>query len=190
MNGKENLIEIIEKYIKLKEAEKNLIRESLKPLFLKKGSLLLEKGSHITPVGFLESGLMRSFYWNEEGDEITSGFFLEGKICTDLNSFQKGGKNERSVEALMDCQLWILDQFDIHKLQSELENWPYFEQRYIADLLLQKVNFQREMSRANTAESYELFLRTYKQAALFAPRYQIASFLGISPFTLSRISNR
>lgn len=190
MPAKEKLIEIIRNFVSLTRAEQALITECLSPKTLNKGDFLLKKGDTNYLVGFLDEGLMRSFYLEEDGSEITSGFFQEGNICTDLNSYVSGTKSERNIEALTMCQLLILHLDDLAMLRKKIPTWNEFEQNYITRLLLQKVNFQREMANKSTTEAYDLFTQTYRQAALFAPRYQIASFLGISPFTLSRLKNR
>lgn len=190
MATKDSFLGLVKAYIQLNPTEEKLISSSLRPKFLKKGELLLQTGQYNSLVSFLDKGLLRSFYYDESGNEITAGFFQEGKICTDLNSFVSGGHSERSIEALMDCHLQILDFGKLAILREEIAGWQNFEKNYIANLLLQKVNFQREMARKNKTEAYDMFIQTYRQAALFAPQNQIASFLGISPFTLSRIKNR
>ena len=50
-----------------------------------------------------------------------------------------------------------------------------------------KVNFQRKLTSGSKKEAYQLFIDTYNQSAKYAPRQYIASFLGMTPFTLSRI---
>ncbi|MEO0895649.1 MAG: Crp/Fnr family transcriptional regulator [Bacteroidota bacterium] len=190
MTPQEKIIEKARAYIKLSSAEELLIIKSFQRLDLKKGEFLLEMDRENDKVSYLESGLLRSYYDDEEGKEITSGFFQEDSFCTDLMSFQSGGKSKRSIEALLDCELYFLSKSNLTLIRRQVSEWLLFEQHYIANLLLGKVNFQRELANSNTQEAYERFNEQYNQAARFAPRYQIASFLGISPFTLSRISNR
>ena len=190
MSSTEQLLQIILRHISLSPAQRQLIEDSLTPKTLKKGETLLQQGAPNRVIGYLVAGLMRSFYYDPEGEEIMAGFFQEGSFCTDLHSFQASAKSERTIQALVDCKLLILSSTDRAKLLMLINEWTYFEQRHIAELLLQKVTFQRELSNGTAPEAYELFLKHYGQAARYAPRYQIASFLGMSPYTLSRIGNR
>jgi hypothetical protein len=87
----------------------------------------------------------------------------------------------------MDCEILLINETAQNELINNIENWALFEQNYIAKLLTAKVAFQGQLNKSNSTEAYNLFIDTYDQAARYAPKYQIASFLGISPFTLSRL---
>ncbi len=187
MASKEKVIDKILPYISLGPSDQQLLEDHLVPQQLKKGSFLMRSGDQNNSICFVEAGLLRSFYYDEEGNEITAGFFEENSFCTDLHSFRTGIRSQRSIEAIQDCQLLLLDRKAQRILLERIEHWAYFEQNYISSLLLEKVNFQRKLANSSAQEAYRLFLDKYNQAALYAPRYQIASFLGISPFTLSRL---
>lgn len=187
MQGKEKLLHLLSRYIPLSEEEKVLVINSLKSQMLPKGGHFLEVGTLNQKIAFIESGLIRGYYDDEEGEEITSGFIESDSLCTDLESYQRGGRSHRNLVALVDCQLWVIELSAMESLRLFIEGWMHFEQKYMADLLLKKVHFQRKIASANASRAYEVFMEFYPQAARFAPRYQIASFLGISPYTLSRI---
>ncbi len=183
----EKVIDKILPYISLGPEDQKLLEGHLVPQRLKKGGFLMRSGEQNQAICYIQSGLMRSYYYDEEGKEITSGFFQENSFCTDLNSFRTGVRSQRLIEAIQDCQILVLNKIAQNTLLDRIEHWAYFEQNYISNLLLEKVNFQRKLANSTAQEAYQLFLERYDQAALYAPRYQIASFLGISPFTLSRL---
>lgn len=187
MSVKAIVIEKILPYISLGSADQQLLEDSLLPMQFRKGSFLMREGEQNKAICFIVEGLMRSFYYDEEGREITAGFFQQNSFCTDLHSFRTGIRSQRSIEAIQDCQVLMIDKTAQNVLLQQIEHWAYFEQNYISNLLLEKVNFQRKLASSTAQEAYQLFLERYDQAALYAPRYQIASFLGISPFTLSRL---
>ena len=87
----------------------------------------------------------------------------------------------------MPCELLVFDWASLDRLRMLIPNWNQFEQTYLSKVMLDKIHFQRDMANSSAAEAYAHFLKQYPQAAKFAPRNQIASFLGISHYTLSRI---
>ncbi|WP_093667702.1 hypothetical protein [Tenacibaculum sp. MAR_2009_124] len=66
-------------------------------------------------------------------------------------------------------------------------HWGLFETKYFEKILKDKINFQRELTQSSKKEALQLFMEEYPQSAKFAPRQNIASFLGMTPYTLSRI---
>jgi hypothetical protein len=68
-----------------------------------------------------------------------------------------------------------------------IPNWQTFEFKYFEKILKDKVNFQRELTIRTKKEALELLINDYPQTAKYAPRQYIASFLGMTPYTLSRI---
>ena len=174
-------------YIRLTAADRALIAECLTPMQLKKGAYYVKSGAINPGVSYVETGLLRSYFFDQSGKEITAGFIQEENLCTDLISFQSGESSQRNIEALTDCQLHLIDREALLTLREKIPDWTYFEQHYIANMLLRKVDFQRKSANHSASAAYEAFAEMYPQANRYAPRYQIASFLGISPYTLSRL---
>ena len=105
MTEKEKAVKIITGIISLTTAEKNTIKAHLTPEKYKKGTLFLKAGTKNSTIGYLTSGLMRSFSYDEDGEEITTNFIEKGMFFTDLDSFRLGIKSQKSIEALTDCEL-------------------------------------------------------------------------------------
>ena len=183
----ETIYSVIARHIPLSSSAQEFIGARLVPKTLHKGAHFLRAGEFNNKMAFLESGLLRSYYFDEEGREHTTRFVEVGGFFTDLDSFQQGSKSERSIEALLDCQILVIDKRSIQECQHEIESWDTFEKDYISNQLMKKIHFQRQVAQSNSQKAYETFLASYPGAARYAPRYQIASFLGLSPFSLSRI---
>jgi len=187
MPGSAQLISLIKQHHPLTSAEQHLITEAAIPKSLPKGGYLLRWGQQNTMIAFVVSGLLRAYYEDEAGQELTTGFLEAGLFCTDLTSFQNRGASERNIEALMPCELLVFDWTSLDRLRMLIPGCNQFEQNYLSKVLLDKIHFQRDMVNSSASEAYQRFLKQYPQAAKFAPRNQIASFLGISHYTLSRI---
>ncbi len=187
MTTKDEIIEVVSQFINLdKEAESFLSNHSTLKNY-KKGATFLEEGKRNNKMGYLVTGLIRSFYHNDEGEELTTGFYEENSFFTDLESYEAGGNSRRTLEALIDSQVLEIEMKVMNHFRANVFHWITFERDYLMALLSKKIAFQRELTNGSTQHAYLQFLKNYPQAALFAPRYQIASFLGMSPYTLSRM---
>ncbi len=187
MDEKDQVVQAVLRMVPLGEEEVEFVRARLISRPLKKGAHYFTMGFKNDGVGYLLKGLLRSYYYDEAGAEITAGFIEPGAFFADKYSFQTDQPSERTIEALTDCQVWGLSEESLVEIRHRIQQWRLMEQHYLTELLKRKVNFQRKVVNSTTAEAYQHFRETYPVAAGFAPRYQIASFLGMSPFTLSRI---
>lgn len=185
-SGTETVLNALSQEAPLSSADLALVEARLTVLEVNKGERYQVANARNNGLGFLETGLMRSFYVTADGDEVTSGFFERGVFVSDLGSYLDGTPAERTMEAVTDCRVWQLAPDALDEVRRAVDGWPLFEQRYISALLKAKADFQRRLIQSDTDGAYALFLERFPHAAAFAPRYQIASFLGMSPFTLSR----
>ena len=152
-----------------------------------KGDPFLKAGQKNTILGFLEKGLLRSYFIDDKGNEVTTAFIEEGTFFTDVMSFPTQGISERTLEAVVASEVVVFSQQQLQVLRTSIAVWEQFERLYYQKVLQEKVAFQRKLTQSNVNKAYRLFVAQYKQAAKYAPRKQIASFLGISRYTLSRI---
>ncbi|APD07664.1 non-specific serine/threonine protein kinase [Flavobacteriaceae bacterium UJ101] len=155
---------------------------------LKQQDNFIEIGQRNNLVGFLKTGLLRSYYYDDNGNEQTTAFIEQGSFFSELKSYQTQEPSERTIEALEPSEIFVLTTNDIKDLRKTIPNWELFEIKYFEKILREKVNFQRELlTKSSKKEALELFIKEYPQSAKYAPRQYIASFLGMSPYTLSRI---
>ena len=91
------------------------------------------------------------------------------------------------IEALVDCDLYVFNRTSLDIIKKEIPEWASFEQIYRAQISMCLLNFQRKIIHSSSIDSFTLFSKSYNQAFNSAPKKHIASFLGVSPFTLSRI---
>jgi CRP-like cAMP-binding protein len=139
-------------------------------------------------IGFVNSGLLRSFY-TIKGKETTTFFQRPGTLATALPSFLQMKPALENIQALETSELIVIDRKDLLKLYDENWKWQQVgrvitEQYYI---IMEKRLIALQSQSAQ--ERYENFLLEYSDLLKTVPLYYIASFLGISPETLSRIRN-
>jgi CRP-like cAMP-binding protein len=162
-----------------------LLIKSFKPVHAKKGSMLLYEGNICKEIWFLSSGLLRSYH-NIGEKEITSRIMFTDHIVISAGSFFTQTPATESIEALADCELATLS-YDA--LQNIYEKFPEFNYhtRIITEQYFYKQEQRLYMLRKHDALSkYKFFLENYANFLKDIPQKYIASFLNITPETLSR----
>jgi CRP-like cAMP-binding protein len=152
----------------------------------KKQTLLLE-GDVCTYNAFIEKGVLRSYTLDDKGNEHIVQFGFEGWWITDLSSYLTGTNSTYTIEAIEDSELLLLTTSAREELMVQL---PAFE-RY-QRLLLQNafIALQARVNSTLNATAEEKFLRltnSYPDIIARVPQHMVASYLGLTPETLSRV---
>lgn len=156
---------------------------------LKKKEFLLHQGQVCSFIGFVETGVLRS-YIEKEGDDYISDFYFEGAFTTSYRSFLTREISVGSIQALEDSVIYRLSKSDYDQLLQESNEW-YKLGKYIADtLFIKKCRKETSLLMDNALGRYKLLLQTYPNIEQDVSQYHIASYLGIKPESLSRLKSR
>lgn len=160
------------------------------PKKLRKRRFLLEEGEACVYTTFVEKGLLRSYTIDDKGNEHILQFALEGWWSGDLYSFLTGEASEYNIEALEDSELLLITKGSWDQLLNEV---PAFE-RYFRILIQNNlIATQRRLmgTFSTTAEErYQKLLREFPDIIQRVPLHMIASYLGVTRETLSRIRSQ
>lgn len=177
----------ISETISISEEEFEFCKTLFQPKKLRKKRYLLGEGDPCKYTAFVEKGLLRSFIIDDKGAEHILQFSLEGWWVADLASFLTGEPSDYNIEALEDCELLLITKNSWDVL---LQKIPAFE-RYFRILLENNlVVTQRRLlsSFSNTAEEkYSKLIENFPHILQRVPQHMIASYLGITRETLSRV---
>lgn len=181
------LFENFNKYAKIREAEFAQIEQIISKKFVKKRRTLLDEGEISRYIYFVEKGALRSFTVDREGVEHVIQLALEEHWIADLSSFITQTPGNVRIDAIEDSEVWALP---FHELELLYEQVPALE-RYFRQLFQRAyVGLQQRLNLtvSESAEKrYRLLLQDSPQIAARIPLIYIASFLGITPESLSRI---
>lgn len=152
-----------------------------------KNEFLLREGEICLDTFFVEKGLLRMFSLDKNGKEHVIQFAPENWLISDRSSLNFNEKSKFYIEAIEDTEVFILGNDFFTKM---IENYPHIAERN--DLLLQKHirNLQNRVNSllADTAEErYMNFIKMYPDILLRVPQWMVASYLGITPESLSRV---
>ena len=177
----------IEKYISLSDRDRIVLIQNLQIKKIKKGTLVCRQGQSNDFIGFIENGLLRSYAVDKNGNDITNHFFEEGSFFLDLFSYNQTEKSSVNIEALTDCELYMLDSNICKNLENQIDGWTCMALKYYQSKSSCLLNFHSQIKNYNSEDAYHLFSKFYKLAVKESPKKHIASFLGMSKYTISRI---
>ncbi len=183
----EFLLQSIQERVSISEEEFEFAKTLFLPKKLRKKQFLLQEGDVCRYTAFVEKGMLRTFTVDEKGNEPILQFSSEGWWVADLYSFLTDEPSFYNIEALEDCELLLITKPSWNIL---LEKVPAFE-RYFRILIQNNlIATQRRLmgSISETAEEkYTKLLNNFPGCIQRVPQHMIASYLGITRETLSRI---
>lgn len=186
----ELLSQSIKEKVLITEDEFNFAKTLFIPKKLRKRQYLLQEGDVCRYTAFVEKGILRTFTVDEKGNEPILQFSMEGWWISDLYSFLTSEPSNYNIEALEDCELLLITQPSWEIL---LEKIPVLE-RYFRILVQNSlIATQRRLigAMSETAEEkYTKLINNFPGCIQRIPQRMIASYLGITPETLSRIRSQ
>ncbi len=183
----EEFTEYILQFGNLNQQQLDLISRKATVLELRKGAYFSEAGKIARQVGFILEGITRVCYYNNKGEEITKYFMEENNIVVDLESFDNEIPSTAYVEALTDCKLLVFSKKDWQDLLITIVGWDAIVHKIISKALLKKVERRSPLVSDDATTRYLKFLEIYPSVANRIPLSYIASYLGITQSSLSRI---
>lgn len=185
----EALLQHIKNLYPLSETAQQALYNSFEQKLLPKNELLLQEGKTCRQLYFVEKGALRGFY-NLEGKEITHWFGFENDFVTSFHSFITQTPAVENIQLLENAILWSIHKDDLNTLlnqHQEIERLLRIAyEKYYIRLEERFVNAQFKTA----AERYENLLTLTPHILERVPLGCVASYLGISQETLSRIRSR
>lgn len=177
----------ISRHIKLTDEEIELTKPILRHKKLRKRQYLLQAGDVCKVETFVIKGCLRAYTVDDKGHEHIAMFAIEGWWISDFYSLLTGSEAAQNIDALEDSEVFCIEKTDLENLYLQV---PKFERLF--RILLQNAfvaHQQRILAGiSQTAEErYKSFIGKYPTIEQRVPQHQIASYLGITPETISRI---
>ncbi|OCB74772.1 cyclic nucleotide-binding protein [Flavobacterium piscis] len=154
---------------------------------LKKGELLLQENEVSNEIVFIKKGILRSYFFNHQGDEITNCFAFENEFMASFSSFITQNVAEENIQAIADTEVQVINRESLEKLYALGIHWQEIgrkltEMEYVT-LQKRMISFQK----LSGTQRYEELYKNHKKYLQLIPLQYLASYLGVTPRHLSRI---
>ena len=185
----QELAAYIQNFFAVAPSELDTIASKFIPVEIAKGDFFLKQGRYCHRLAFITSGLMR-IYREVEGKEVTQWISSPGYFVTDLASFVFQSPGRWNIQALTDCTVYSIERDTYLNLGKEIPKWQELDKLFVAKcfVMLEERMFSHlhmtaeERFHRLLAESPELFNQV--------PLQYLASMIGMTPETLSRMRNK
>ncbi len=176
--------------ISLDEKNISLLRDIFKLRILKKDTFFLQEGENSTEIGFIISGIFRSYYVDKIGNDITKYFYTEGGILFSYAAYLSLKESMYYIQALEDSEILVATISDFERIIEGNYELLLFYKKMIDRVLVMKEEHASSFKLLNSIERYKQFLTTYPDLEKRIKQYYLASYLGITPVSLSRIRKK
>lgn len=185
----EQLHGLIERFIQLTEDEKRMLEHSFTRRIVPKNTLLVSEEEIASELYFVNKGLLRLFY-NKEGEYITAYIFRENLFAACYESFLTQLPGNQSLETLEDCELLVLSKQALEQLYRDLPQINVLTRKIAEQRFINGQQLLSSFLLDSPETRYRKFAAVNGDLFLRVPHHMIASYLGITPVSLSRIRKR
>ena len=181
------LISFLKQFRKYSAEDEALIEAAVERRVYKEGEFLFKGGGVCREMFFVCSGVLCTKILSESGNEITQFFVRENKFCSILNSFNNQVKVDESIQAACVTEVLVLKRAILDQLYRKLDYLKPLITEITHQALLDKIAEKNSYLGHDSTSRYKMFLRRQPEIAHRVPLKDIASYLCVTPQSLSRI---
>ena len=190
MNNRASLVNFILSVVKISKDDADQIANTFHPIEIEEKDYLLREHEVSDDYFYLESGLMRTFLYNLEGEEITIDFFTENNIVFEITSFFNRIRSEAYIQAITNCKGFRISYEELNTLFHDKPAFRDFGRAILVKEFMASQSRNYGMINRTAKERYQNLLRTEPQILHYAPLKYVASYLGVTDSTLSRLRKK
>ena len=157
------------------------------PKEIKKNEFLLKEGRHSDEYYYLETGFMRAFAHDTEGNDISTSFYGPNQVVFEVSSFFNRTISKENIQAIEDCSGWFITYEQLNDLFHTLPEFRDFGRSVLVKGFASLKTRMLSMITETAEQRYDVLLKTNPEIFQHAALKHIASYLGITDTSLSRI---
>lgn len=184
------MLPALERLAKVPAVEWRHLSRKLSVVRLDQGEALTRAGEVAKSFGFVARGLIRKQSVTASGRNIVRGFGGPGAWVGAYASLLTGEPSHLSVEAVVPTELHVLAWSEMSALYARHPVWQEIGRRLAEQFVLERETRAHELLTLSATERYAAFRRSHRAILPLLKNYEIASYLGITPVSLSRLRAR
>ena len=178
--------ELSRRFSTMTHEEIDILENLLIPMKFKKGSDILSQGQVSEYIYYLHTGLIRQYYF-KNGKEMTSNLAVDGSIFMSIESLFRETPSSEVIEALETCYIFAIHKRRLENVALHNQNIQILYRKILEEALIE-CQIHEDLVRFETAQDrYRRICKQMPKVVLRAPLVFIASFLEMTPETLSRV---
>jgi CRP-like cAMP-binding protein len=186
------LIEKIKQHADISDVDVERFTAALRVRYIKKKKNLLNEGDAANSMFYVNEGLFRYYIFDEHGIEHTIDLISQNNWFGDAKAFLSQEPAGINIEALEDSQVFVLNYDDLYRFYDEIPKFERAVRKIIEHYFIKALERGKKVNRAgySAQERYLEFFRTHTKLGNRVPAMYLASYLGITPETLSRLRSQ
>jgi len=181
------LIDYILQFGDLNKHQTDFITSKATRLDLQKDGYFSEAGKIPRQVGFILEGIFRFCYYNNKGEEITNYFIDNNNFVIDYQKFGAQVMASEYIQAVTDCKMLVFSKKDWDDIANTIVGWDKIESKIYQKCMTEAIERRSPLVSEDATTRYLSFIEKFPNVVNHTPLSYIASYLGITQQSLSRI---
>jgi CRP-like cAMP-binding protein len=171
----------------LNQQQIDFISKNANEITLHKDDFYWEAGKAVRQIGFITNGVLRVYYYTNKGEEITRYFIDESHLILDGHNTEANYTPSEYLQAITDCKLVVFSKKDWKEISDTILGWDSIIQKIMAKHHGEKLQRRSQLVSQDAKTRYLEFIAKFPTLINRVPLSHIASYLGITQSSLSRI---
>lgn len=180
----------LSKRVSLTDQERDFIQSHLSLKKIRRRQYLLQDEELCRYICFVEKGMLRSYTVDSQGNEHIMQFAPEGWFISDLYSFLTDEPSSYNIDALEESELVLISRSAHQQLLEKSPKYLTFSHMLITNAYIAMQKRLNAINDQTSEERYTRFIQKFPEITNRVPQHMIASYLGLTPETLSRVRKR
>jgi len=150
----------------------------------------IKAGDVCVELCFILKGLFRVYYIDQAGNEVNQHFYQANEVFAPVSAIISDEACQYYVEMLEPTQLMLADYNDLYVLGAQNPEWLRLEIKLLQTVFVKNARREAQLLLGNAEQRYKWFCKQYPELVKKLPQYHVASFLGITPVSLSRLRKK
>jgi CRP-like cAMP-binding protein len=177
-------------YFRIDASHWSFFQSKLLTRKIKKDAFFISMGEICEHIGFIKNGTLRTFYIDNNGNDVSFIFHLENNFFTDYESFLTATPSKLFIQAVEDTEVLVIHKKDLLDLYAADVYWQIYGRNMAEGIYLSAKKRVEDLLFLTHEERYVRLIKDQPMIFNRIPQKQIASYLGIKPQSLSRIRKR